>query len=271
MTSKIRRADLLNRTFTTYKCSTLHGFSPTQPKQRTRTIKSLREHLYGWDSSCPFIELRVAIEFENEDSISLTTISMIPSQEQSLNKSYSSYPILLVRGKPEVWTMIKPWMVWSFNCHINLLDIPTSISESIVKWCGERIIKSEEEKGGSNILELEFMVKHEPEEDLFGLPSEKKIDPVTFPLDSKEIKRYFEIIKENNELSLIDILPKQKYINKNNIKLSELVFNLIRLGSPIVHIDIKNNKLKFLAGTSKQDLVQILQELCKASLLPNNK
>ena len=36
---------MLNRTFTTYKCSTLHGFSPTQPKQRTRTIKSLREHL----------------------------------------------------------------------------------------------------------------------------------------------------------------------------------------------------------------------------------
>ncbi|KAG2225144.1 hypothetical protein INT45_011827 [Circinella minor] len=304
MTSKVRKADLVNKTFTTYKCSTLHGFSPTQPKQRTRTINSLREHLCtefdlftnnneeeeeeeesidegniikkielkrfrvdGWESlpmiACPLIELRVAIKFENEDTISLTTISMIPSQEQSLNKDYSSYPILLVRGKSVVWTMIKPWMEWSFNCHVDLLDIPTSISESIVKWCGERIIKSvkEEEKEGSNILELEFMVKHEPKEDLFYLPTEQKIDPVTFSLDIKDIKKYLGIIKENNELLFSDILPKQKYINKDNFKLSELNFILIKLGSPIVHIDIKDNKLKFLAGTSKPDLVEILQEL----------
>ena len=35
----------MNKTFTTYKCSILHGFTPTQAKQRTRTIKALQDHL----------------------------------------------------------------------------------------------------------------------------------------------------------------------------------------------------------------------------------
>ena len=34
----------------------------------------------------PFMELRVAIKFEDEDHISMTTVSMIPNQEQSSNK-----------------------------------------------------------------------------------------------------------------------------------------------------------------------------------------
>ncbi|KAI8145494.1 hypothetical protein BJV82DRAFT_666743 [Fennellomyces sp. T-0311] len=224
-------------------------------------LESVQVNLYpieGWDSPYTPIEIVVRVKFKrNTAPVSESKIIMLPIREQPEADVLCSYPLLLVRAKSVVWKTASLWVKKAFDCHIVELQVKPNTLVSIVEWWSSRLFETPPGESDAvtgrghvfNKFELEFQV-----------PNTTGISTFTLSMSISDLMSLYGVAKAS-KTTLIEVIRAHIY---STMKVKLAAFILVRIGTPVVYLDINKSKLKLFTNTSKALIVRVLEDLCEA-------